>query len=155
VLKTSESQPAPQGDDRGALFLNLFGIGGRGARPAGDPVVPDVDEPTAGAAPERPGRSGRLSAVSHEIRAPLQGMRGMAEMLAAGEPSAHRRRLADVIARSASALIWNVNDGLDAASDAAVELVAGAVDLAEGVLTAVAVPLALAAAGVFAVVRGL
>jgi signal transduction histidine kinase len=54
-----------------------------------------------------------LANMSHELRTPMNGVVGMAELLAAGAANERQRSQAEVIARSAGALLTIVNDILD------------------------------------------
>ena len=54
-----------------------------------------------------------LSHVSHEIRTPINGVLGMAELLLSSELAPAQREQVEVIGRSASALLALVNDVLD------------------------------------------
>ncbi|HEX2257010.1 MAG TPA: ATP-binding protein [Afifellaceae bacterium] len=58
-------------------------------------------------------KSAFLANMSHELRTPMNGVVGMAELLAAGACDERQRSQAEVIVRSAGALLTIVNDILD------------------------------------------
>jgi EAL domain-containing protein (putative c-di-GMP-specific phosphodiesterase class I)/signal transduction histidine kinase/DNA-binding response OmpR family regulator len=64
-------------------------------------------------------RSDILDALSHEIGTPINGVTGMAALLAAGDLGPRQRRLAEVIAKSAAGLTATVNDILNVSKTAA------------------------------------
>jgi signal transduction histidine kinase len=58
-------------------------------------------------------KSAFLANMSHELRTPMNGVIGMAELLVAGAAHERQRSQAEVIVRSAGALLTIVNDILD------------------------------------------
>lgn len=54
-----------------------------------------------------------LSSIGHDIRTPMNGIMGMAELLANSELNMRQRTFVDIIARSSQALMATVNDIID------------------------------------------
>lgn len=75
-----------------------------------------------------------LSMMSHEMRTPLNGVLGMAEVMALGELPTGQRRSLDVIQRSGRVLLGLLTDLLELS-----RLESGAVQLEDGVLDAISV----------------
>ncbi|HMQ58811.1 MAG TPA: ATP-binding protein, partial [Rhizobiaceae bacterium] len=73
----------------------------------------DTPAPEGMAAPEQREQSRFLAMVSHEMRTPLNGIIGMAKLLADTPLTAEQRSYADAIAASGDALLALVEDVLD------------------------------------------